>query len=153
MNNLMKIFVSRQKKIPLQYKSLGKVYDLSEILLFLNDKYFNGVLKRDDIFITWMKNTAHRRVSSITFGCYYPHLRLIKINRSLDNGDIPFYFLEFVVYHEMLHHFHPIKRDVRGRRRVHSKAFKEDELKYENFAQAKDFEKTFLKRDIFYVGT
>ncbi len=117
--------------------SKGYAYDLKKIYQMLNDKYFNEQL---DLSITWFGKRSKCTTSRITFGQYHEPLKLIKINRMLDNKRFPDYFVSFVVYHEMLHDVHPPYIDSSGINRIHSEEFKLQEQRFEFFAKAKHWE-------------
>lgn len=125
----------------------GKTYNLKDIFDNLNKKYFDNSL---NINISWFKRPRYKKSRSITFGSYERGLKLIKINDILDNDFFPLYFVSYVVFHEILHHRYPSMADEKGRRRIHHKEFKKAEAGFEHFKEAKDFEKQFLKKRIFY---
>ena len=54
---------------------------------------------------------------------------------------MPFFFVEYIVFHEMLHHICPPKIDTLGRSRVHTPLFKKREKNYEHYDQAIQWEK------------
>jgi hypothetical protein len=121
----------------------GEFYDLKEILLEVEKKYLGKEF--EDLFITFFKKPNYRKFSRITFGSYSSELKLIKINEILDDLFFPKYFVEFIVYHEMLHHIHGEKRGRDGRRSVHTREFREAEKKYSHYEEAKRFEKDFFE--------
>ena len=59
---------------------------------------------------------------------------------------MPLYFLESVVYHEMLHHHLGGVPDKAGRTVYHSRAFREAEARYPLHRQALAWEKENLPR-------
>ncbi len=62
-----------------------------------------------------------------------------RINPILDNERVPYYFIEFVVYHEMLHaHIRVQKKN--GRRSVHSKEFRDREKMFRDYEDAMAWE-------------
>ena len=71
--------------------------------------------------------------------------KLIRINRFLDHGDFPQYVVEFIIYHEMVHHIEPPKQGKKGRRRIHHLEFKSREQQFESYKQAKAFIKSWVK--------
>lgn len=111
----------------------GNVYNLREMYNNLNEVYFDNRLK---LFITWFGKHAQKNRSRITFGLYYDPLKLIKINRLLDNPAFPKYVVEYVIYHEMLHYVCPSYYDQKGLHRIHSKEFKQLESKFEDYERA-----------------
>jgi hypothetical protein len=71
------------------------------------------------------------------------------MNPILDHEKVPLFFLEFVVYHEMLHAVCEPLIDSRGRTWVHTREFRAREKLHPFFASAKAWEKqslTVLKR-------
>ena len=84
------------------------------------------------------------RRGGLTFGSYDPVLALIRIHPVLDRAEVPRYFLESVVHHEMLHHQLGGEPDKAGRTIYHSKAFRSAEARYPLHTQALDWEKRNL---------
>lgn len=119
----------------------GEVHDLRDIFDTVNESYFGG---RIQAAITWGPRTqAVRRRNSIKMGSYVLEDRLIRVHRALDRGFVPRYFVEWVVYHEMLHQVHGVAVK-NGRREFHSPAFLADEQRFAQFAQAKAFERAHI---------
>jgi hypothetical protein len=108
----------------------GKVYNLQHLYDELNDQYFEGKVK---LFITWFGKHAQLNKRCVTFGLYHHPLKLIKINRLLDSPNIPKYVINYVIFHEILHHICPSYMDEKGLHRIHSKEFKAKEESYEHF--------------------
>ena len=71
-------------------------------------------------------------------------LGLIRIHPVLDREDVPPYFLESVVYHEMLHHHLGGVPDRAGRTVYHSRAFRQAEARYLWHREALAWEKEHL---------
>lgn len=105
----------------------GSVYNLQHIFNEINNQYFKGKLP---LRITWYGKPQQRNRTRVTFGLYCDPLKLVKINRILDNSVVPEYVIWYVVYHEMLHYVIPSYRDSNGLNRIHSKEFKEMEKKF-----------------------
>lgn len=119
----------------------GTYYDLQQLFDELNERYFGNSI---DARITWGQRSGRpRRRNSIKMGSYSVEDRLIRIHRSLDRAFVPRYFIEWIVFHEMLHQIHDIKV-VNGRRQFHPKAFLEDEAKYEHYERARLWERANL---------
>jgi len=119
----------------------GSVYDLQEIYLRMKNSYFAPDY---DATIGWSGRVRIGRFRFITFGTYDRHRHQIRINRLLDNAEVPLYFLEFIVYHEMLHAVCPSYIDAKGRCRVHTQEFRRKEKLFADFAAAKKWEKMSL---------
>jgi hypothetical protein len=113
----------------------GNVYNLREIFNNLNQEYFGGRLKLN---ITWFGKPNQRYRNRVTFGLYHDQLKLIKINRILDSPIYPGYLVEFIVYHEIVHHVCPTYFEKgSNRNRIHTEEFKdkESEFRYFDLAQ------------------
>jgi len=119
--------------------SEGNVYNLQTIYDDLNQEYFNQHL---DLGITWFGKPNQKNRSRVTFGLYFNSLKLIKIHRMLDAPHCPEYVLNYIVFHEMLHHVCPSYVDEKGIHRIHSKAFKEKEEAFPDFHRAKQWIKS-----------
>ena len=124
--------------------SKGNCYDLKQIFDVQNQIYFHNELKA--LNITYFQKPKYRRYRHFTFGSYDKNLKLIRINKLLDNSKFPFYFINYIVYHEILHHIYPVILDKNGRRKVHTKEFKTQEKKFPYYREAIEFEKKFLKK-------
>lgn len=119
----------------------GDHHDLRTIFDDLNARYFDNTI---DAAITWGARTgAPRRRTSVKMGSYSVEERLIRIHRSLDRGFVPRFFVEWIVFHEMLHQVHDIKVK-NGRREFHSKAFLDAEAGFDRYVEARAWERANL---------
>jgi hypothetical protein len=114
----------------------GEVHDLGQIFAKINRTYFNNQV---ELLITWYGIRDKRNRRQMTFGLYYDAMRLIKINRFLDRSDVPGYVVQYVVYHEMLHHVYPAFVEDTGRTTIHSKEFKKREKEFHAYDLAKQW--------------
>ena len=121
----------------------GRVHDLLAVYGRLNQRFFEGALQ---VPVTWGRGCGRARRRGLTFGSYDPVLGLIRIHPVLDRREVPLYFLESVVYHEMLHHHLGGVPDALGRTVYHTRAFREAEARYPWHAQALAWEKENLPR-------
>jgi hypothetical protein len=119
----------------------GSVYSLTAIYDRLNGQFFGGDLR---VPITWGRGGGRARRGGLTFGSYDPVLGLIRIHPVLDRKDVPIYFVESVVYHEMLHHHLGGVPDGAGRTVYHSRSFREAEARYPRHEEALAWEKKHL---------
>ncbi len=128
----------------------GEVHDLMEIYDGLNRRYFAGCI---DARITWGQRQApgarKRRRNSIKMGSYSVEDRLIRIHPSLDRPFVPRLFVEWIVYHEMLHQKHDIPV-VGGRRQFHTPEFLAEEATFDGFDRARLWERENLDRLLLY---
>ena len=107
----------------------GEIYNLQPLFRRLNRRYFSGRLR--GVKIGW----SLRRSRSV-LGHFDPAHRVIVINRRLDHMQVPCFALEFLIYHEMLHvKFPPFRRF--SRRVFHSREFREAEMRFPRFAEAR----------------
>ena len=121
----------------------GRHYDLRVIVEDLAARHFGGDV---DVKITWGKRVKpKRRQRSLQLGTYLPDERLIRIHPVLDQPWVPKYFVESVVFHEMLHHEMPAVVQ-NGRRHYHTRAFRRRERSFEHHRAAERWEKENLWR-------
>jgi predicted metal-dependent hydrolase len=118
-------------------RTLGKHYNLLDIYNAINKEYFEEKISAT---ITWGTKGPRRAAARRTLGSYSFHNVLIRINPILDTKSVPRYFLEFVVYHEMLHADMDNKNKP-GRRLLHSKEFKKREKQFKHYDRALAWER------------
>ncbi|MBN2725032.1 MAG: hypothetical protein JXR95_13260 [Deltaproteobacteria bacterium] len=125
------------KKSP-RMETRGKYFDLQEIYNSLNKKYFDNTIKAS---ITWGKplGRTSRHHQSAKMGTYSLEEKIIRIHRALDRDFIPIYFIESIVYHEMLHQKYGVDEST-GKRLFHPPAFNEEEKKFDFYKQARMWE-------------
>lgn len=123
----------------------GEIYNLKNIFDEVNRAYFEN--KLENINIKWGKSSAptRKRRKHIQFGVYNDARREIRINPILDSQKIHPCFIEFIVYHEMLHSTIPVKFSQNGRRIYHCAEFKVAEKKFKNFKHAEKIGKSFFE--------
>jgi len=130
-------FLKERKPRTITINPNGKLYNLTDIFNSLNSEYFNNSLS---VVITWGRRSPRYAVKKRTLGNYQKKTNTIRVNPILDSRKVPRYVIEYIVYHEMLHAV--IDAVVKnGRRRIHSKEFKNRERKYRNYHQAIEWEK------------
>jgi len=121
----------------------GHHHDLRAIAAELGRRHFGG---RVEVRITWGKRVQPKRGQrSLQLGTYLPEERLIRIHPVLDQSWVPSYFVEAVVFHEMLHHDMPAVVQ-NGRRHYHTSAFRKRERSFEYHAAAEQWQKDNLWR-------
>jgi len=119
----------------------GQCFDLKEIFDRVNAEHFDGSIVAR---IGWGRNTGRRRRRSIRLGVYDHKSKEIRIHPALDRPDVPRFFVEFIVFHEMLHQVFPSTRDT-GRHVHHSRAFRAKERAFPKYQAAMDWEHQHLK--------
>lgn len=103
----------------------GVNYDLDKMFSKLNRRYFDSSLEKPTL--TW----SQRKTRSI-LGHHDRVYETITISKSLDSAQVPDWFVEFIVYHEMLHIKHAA-RMINGRRYYHTAAFRQDERRFAKY--------------------
>lgn len=116
----------------------GKIYDLQEIYEELNAQLFQGALR---LQIGWFGRKATRKGKSVVLGLFHENEQLIRIHRSLDRQEIPRFFMEYLVYHEMVHSVVPREYSLSGCSIFHGKKFKEYEQRFPLYDRAVAWEK------------
>src|SRR5262249_32963163 len=131
----------RVRRVPRRLPPLltgGRAPDLQHVSDRLKGRFLGGKLR---VPLTWGRGSGRARRGGLTFGSYDPVLALIRIHPVLDRHDVPAFFLESVVYHEMLHHHLGGIPDRAGRTVYHSRIFREAEARYPWHRQALASEK------------
>ncbi len=98
-------------------KTQGRIYDLAAMFEAVNRRYFNGTVLCS---IGWgRRGKAKRGARSrmIRFGSYSRLENVIRINPVLDSESVPAEFVEYIMFHEMLHAVMPSVE--RGMKRLH----------------------------------
>ena len=108
--------------------SRGNYHNLDRLFARLNRRYFEDELEKPTL--TWSQRRTRR-----ILGHHDPAFNTIVISKTLDAPDVPEWFVEYILYHEMLHIKHPA-RIINGRRHSHTKAFLAEEERYPLFDEA-----------------
>ncbi len=127
-------------------RTRGAHHDLAAIFGELERAYFPDAMT--GVAITWgprLGRRRRRRRRSIQLGLYIPDDELIRIHRALDQEWVPAFYVQSVVFHEMLHHCMPPVR--RGSQVVfHTPQFRALEKVFPYHRQAEAWEKVHLDR-------
>jgi predicted metal-dependent hydrolase len=115
----------------------GRYHDLIGIYHRINTEYFDGSV---NVAVTWGSKSNKRAVRRRTLGSYNEKTCVITINPVLDRKDTPRYFVEFIVYHEMLHAVVGVKMK-NGRRLVHTREFRLRQRLFGDYEKAISWEK------------
>ena len=122
----------RRRRILLRTR--GERHDLAELFASVVASQFPGGV--GGARITWGKKPPHRRGRrSIRLGTYTHDLELVRIHPALDRESVPRFFVEFVVFHELLHHVVPARRSG-GRIDYHPPEFRARERTHPDYARA-----------------
>lgn len=128
-----------RKPTPLEPR--GECFDLQSLFDDVNAAHFAGKI---DARIGWGRHTSKRRRKSIRLGVYDHKAKEIRIHPALDRPDVPRFFVEFIVFHEMLHQLFPSARDE-GRHVHHPRAFRDRERRFPKYDAAMVWERAHLQ--------
>jgi hypothetical protein len=131
-----------QRQLNLQQE--GRHFDLQEIFERLNRRYFRGRLR--DYEIKWGRRRKLRPKEYFIFGTIQEEDRVIRINPALDQDFVPLWFLQYILFHEMLHSVVPDEETPGGRRRVHTEEFNRREKQFRNYRRARRWEDANLAK-------
>ncbi len=120
------LYLSRAKNLSLDPK--GRNRDLKAVFDYVNSTYFRS--KIGNPILAWVSESPARRL-----GYYFEPLNLLAVNRVLDAERVPRFVLEFVVYHELLHHI-DAESGRRTKRVHHTKSFKAQEHRFSSYVEA-----------------
>jgi len=120
------------------HKTRGIHHDLKDMFERINREYFRDSLR---CVVTWGARSSRRSVGHRTLGSYSPHSNTIRINTCLDRKSVPRYYVEYVLYHEMLHAALGVEK-ADGRRAVHTGEFKRRERLFAHYGRAAAWEKS-----------
>lgn len=116
----------------------GSVRDIGTVFDYVNGCYFSGTVARPTL--VWTMESPRRRL-----GYYFEPLNLLAINSVMDSEEVPRYVLEFVVYHELLHHI-DADSHRKGKRVHHTKRFREQERRFKHFDEAEKWLRRLARR-------
>jgi hypothetical protein len=115
----------------------GHVYDLDRLFRRLNRQYFDGALEKPTL--SWSQRRTRR-----ILGHHDAAHDTIVISKTLDASDVPEWFVEYALYHEMLHIKHPA-RLVKGRLYHHTNTFRAQEQRFSHYEEAQHWLELFAR--------
>jgi hypothetical protein len=131
---------ARKRALPLAVQ--GKVFHLGEILEQVKQAY---QIPAPEVRISWGQRRGKRKFRAIRFGSFDEEQKLIRVHPLLDRKQVPRFFVEYIVYHELLHAVVPEARAAAGRRWSHTREFKRREKLFARYREAYAFEKRFVE--------
>jgi hypothetical protein len=136
--------ISRAPRRPrlVKLRPTGRVHNLQDIFDRLNLRYFEGTLQAK---ITWGPALFRTQQRSIKMGSFSVEDRIIRVHPALDRAEVPLFFVEWIVFHEMLHGRHEIRRSG-SRRCFHPPEFLAQEREFADYRQASAWEKENVDR-------
>jgi hypothetical protein len=130
-----------EPRVEIELETRGRVHDLRDIYDGLNSRFFGRSIEAR---IGWGRRAPSGRRRSIKMGVYFHDQKVIRIHPALDDDRVPRYFVEMVVFHEMLHQVFPPASGDTGRRTVHGPQFREAERRFPAYDRARDWERRNL---------
>ncbi len=121
----------------------GLVWNLQEIYAELNRLYFQDTIRARIGWSRYPRNSRKKR-RTIRMGVYDHLSKTIRIHPSLDRREVPQFFVEYIVFHEMLHQAIPSKQ-LGNRRLHHSAEFRAREATFIHYAQAITWERANIQ--------
>jgi hypothetical protein len=128
----------------------GRFHNLDKALEFVNQKYFDNMLQ---VSISWSSRSGGLSFHTLRQNAAGEVVHYISISKGYDHPECSLNALHGIVYHECLHVAHPVKQGRGGRRIIHSKAFREDEKKYEHYQEWMHWHRNQLPRIIYKMKT
>lgn len=134
-------------------RARGTYFDLDAVFDGLNQRFFGGAIIAR---IAWLEgedwpsleqycDETPSAEAGLAMAAYCVESQQIWVHRSLDAADIPRVYLDWVVFHEMLHQVHEMP--MQGGHRVHhTEAFERDEARFPGRAQALGWEQSHRQR-------
>ena len=122
----------------------GRCFDLREIFERVNARHFRGRLR--GYKVVWGRRRKERPKEYFIFGSIQEEDRVIRIHPLLDQPFVPRWFLQYVLYHEMLHSVVPDETNSAGRRRIHTEKFYRRERAFPRYRRARQWEEENLAR-------
>lgn len=127
-----------------EFTTEGRYFDLRAIFDKMNARYFRNRLR--NYTIAWGQRRRERPERYIVFGSIQEEDRMIRIHPLLDRQFVPQWYVEYVVFHEMLHAFVPDRYDSAGRRIVHHEGFMAKERRFRHYRRSIEWEQENLGR-------
>ena len=126
----------------IQHGRLGRVHNLQLLYEKVNRRYFRGRVKVEAI---WGRACRGKRRCSIDFGSYERSKKIIRISPALDRRWVPSFFVEYILFHEMLHAVIRFRRHG-ARQLLHPPEFLERERRFRFYHAATRWERANLWR-------
>jgi hypothetical protein len=120
------LYLSRARGLCVEPR--GRCRDLRTVFDYVNSTYFRGMI--GDPTLAWVDESP-----AVRLGYYFDPINLLAVNKVFDSERVPRYVLEFVVYHELLHHI-DAESGRRTNRVQHTKRFREQERRFSSWADA-----------------
>lgn len=132
---------------PPRLETVGKQFDLSQVLQRVCLSYFGGPI---EVAIGWgqvRRSTKRRRrgVRSRALATYSFRDKCIRVSPVLDAAFVPEFVMDWIIYHELLHHVLPIEGNSE-RKIYHSQRFRCLERAFPRYEEAMAWERANLAK-------
>lgn len=129
----------RQRRLLLQTQ--GRVHDLTELLDEVRAQFPGDA---GEVAIAWAPAPRVRLPRrSIKLGSYSADTQVIRIHPALDQPEVPRYFVQWIIHHELLHHL--FRAELKARRgQVHTPEFCRLERLFPRYREAVEWERRHL---------
>lgn len=134
--------LTKRAPIKEQLRARGRYHDLGALLDSVLEEL--SEFEPGPIEITWGRHGRGKR--SIRLGSYDFAQRLIRIHPALDQAWVPEYFVEYVIFHEVLHAIFPPEDSAQGRRDIHTHAFCRMERTFYMYDEARAWERSHITK-------
>ncbi|MFO0751228.1 MAG: hypothetical protein U1F43_37000 [Myxococcota bacterium] len=122
----------------------GEVHDLGAIAERVRAEWFP---EAPPARVGWGRRKGRRgtRMASIRLGTYESKSQVIRLHPRLDDARVPAWFVEFIVFHEYLHHVLGVSaKGESTRRAMHTREFNQRERAHPDYARALAWEAEHL---------
>ena len=130
---------------PPRLSTRGRVHNLDELSRAVNQNYFQGRLRCRVGWSPARRRRGRKRRSSIRYGSYQRDTDTIRIHALLDDPRVPRAFLEYIIFHEMLHAVVPPERRG-GRWLYHPPLFRHLERRFPDWHRMQRLSRDLLDR-------
>jgi len=114
----------------------GRHVDLAAACRSVNAQFFDG--QAPVVGVAWTPRRSFRRLADC-----HPEAGIIRVSRLLDSPRVPPYYIEYLIYHELLHLVvPPVMRG--GRRCFHHLAFQRLERRFPQYREAREYQEQML---------
>ncbi|MBU2488216.1 MAG: hypothetical protein KKA60_02380 [Proteobacteria bacterium] len=138
---LFHLLVRKSSPRALEYK--GRHHNLAHLLAEVARVHGLCV---EGIRIGWASVTKSSvKRSSIRLGSWSAVFRIVRVHPVLDSPAVPDFFVEYVIYHEVLHSLCPVRCREGRTRRIHTESFRKMERQFYRCLEAVEFERSFVR--------
>ncbi len=130
----------RKRRTPISAQ--GHYWNLEEVFRRVNEAYFEG---KQRCRVGWSRGFNRTQM-----GCWRApegdsEIGTIRVNRLLDSPDVPQFYMDYLMYHEMLHDRLGVRR-TGARRSIHPPEFARLEKRHPDYGRAKKWAAEWIPR-------